>query len=702
MEQQTFKRQIVSAEISKLRSNFPKLIVGNPNYFGNLSGADFLQPIQQIQGNTHYENLGCLGLQPQFNLLKAVVYINQDSGYSGQLCSAGSQEYVRFYLSFDDGVTWIDQGVTSLNVHDVKHEGRLEYAVEMPVDIKKHSCKKPNQLLARAILSWNVAPPANTPNYTPVWGNVVNAHVLAQPAQSLVLKDLIDASILKEVSELVDVELKIPTTHLPVNYAALERSYNEAQLAPHRFAYPLVQEIMAHPSKLSALQVLPKHLLGEYKFDLSKVIEQIANTDGNIDFEELNCIGLQPKATLDQLVGVLKVKKPQGYSGNLCTPGSREYVRFYLDFGSGWQDMGLTSVQVHDISTLPKDGFNYAVFLPVDLSKHRKPCKQGPVYAKMRAILSWSSPPPANTPDYKPVWGNAENTTIMLTPGVVQQGDKPAPIITAVCGQSVAEINSATGTLTNAAFSDAPFANSLWISGHIGNAPDASSGAAKLKYRLNYSTDGVIFKPVANAFQLRLEQSNGGIWTFPPSVNQTPSAGGYVEYQEDLVAPVQTFVNLDILGVLHTVGDANPYRWLQIEVIDSLNPAISYLSDVIKVRVDNVAPTASIAMDQGSCSDIKVGDAVTGSYTTADDFFGGVSLAVLGSPGGVLTKTPSISTSTGETGTWRLETAGMTKCGYVVQLTSSDRALIGYASGTAYSASGGHYYQPTALGFCLR
>ena len=89
MEKQTFKRQIVSAEISKLRSNFSKLIIGNPNYFGNLSGSDFLQPIQQIQGNTHYENLGCLGLQPQFNLLKAVVYINQDSGYSGGLCSAG-------------------------------------------------------------------------------------------------------------------------------------------------------------------------------------------------------------------------------------------------------------------------------------------------------------------------------------------------------------------------------------------------------------------------------------------------------------------------------------------------------------------------------------------------------------------------------------------------------------------------------------
>lgn len=701
MQKQTFKRQAVSAEISKLRSNFPNLIVGNPNYFGNLSGK-FPKPVQKIQGNTFYENLGCLGLQPQFNLLKAVVYINQNSGYSGSLCSAGSLEYVRFYLSYDDGVTWIDQGIASLNVHDVAHEGRLEYAVELPVDIKRYSCKKPNQLLARAILSWSVAPPANTPNYVPVWGNVVNAHILAQPAPHLVLKDLVDASILKDISELVDVELKIPTVELPVNYAALEKSYSKAELAPHRFAYPLLQEIMAQPAKLSALQLIPKHELSEFKFDLSKVIDKIASTDGNIDFEELNCIGLQPKATLDQLVGVLKLKKPQGYSGNLCTKGSKEYVRFYLDFGSGWQDMGLTSVQVHDIASLPKDGFNYAVFLPVDLSKHRKPCKQGPVYAKMRAILSWSSPPPANTPDYKPVWGNAENTTILLTPGDIQQGGKPAPVITAVCGQSISDIHPVTGTLTNAAFNNAPFGNSLWISGHIGNAPDASSGVTKLKYRLNYSTDGINFIPVANTFKLALEQLSSGTWTFPAPVSQAPLADGYIEYQEDLIAPVQTFVNLDILGVLHTVGDASPYRWLQVEVLDALNPAISYLSNMVKVRVDNVAPTASITMDQGPCSDIKVGDVITGSYAAADDFFGAVSIAVLGNPGGSLSYLPISSTSTGQTGTWRLETAGMTKCGYVVQLTASDRALIGYASGTAYYTGGGHQFQPTAIGFCLR
>jgi hypothetical protein len=701
MEKQIFRRQVVPADMVKMRHNFPQLVVANPNYFGNLEGVGFPKPIKKIQGNTYYENLGCLGLQPQFNLLKAVLYINQDSGYSGSLCSKGSQEYVRFYLSFDDGASWVDQGITSLNVHDVKHEGRLEYAVEMPVDIKKYSCKKPNQLLARAILSWNVPPPANTPNYVPVWGNSVDAHILAQPAKSIVLKDLIDVTILKDLSELVDVELQIPTIDLPFNYATLEEVYT-SKVEPHRFAYPLVHEILAQPAKLSAMQALPLSSFNEFKFDLTKVIEQLTNTDGNIDYEELNCIGLQPKTSLDHLVGVLKVKKPQGYSGGLCTKGSLEYVRFYLDFGAGWQDMGLTSVQVHDMSVLPKDGLNYAVFLPVDLNKYRKYCKEGPVYAKMRAVLSWNAPPPANTPDYRPVWGNTENTTVMLTPRTTQGGTIPAPIITAVCGQSVSEIDPITGTLTNAAFNNAPFGNSLWISGHIGNAPDASSGVAKLKYRLLSSTDGIHFNPVTNAFKLALEQLSGGTWTFPAPVTQTPPVDGYVEYQEDLVAPVQTFVNLDILGVLHTAGDMSPYRWLQVEVMDSTNPAVSYLSNVIKVRIDNVAPTASITMDQGPCSDINVGDTITGTYTTADDFYGSVSIAILGNPGGVLTKTPSSISSTGESGTWSLATTGMTKCGYVVQLTSIDRALIGYVSGTAYYTGVGHQFQPTAIGFCLR
>ncbi len=71
-----------------------------------------------------------------------MLYINQDTGYSGELCSAGSQEYVRFYLSYDDGATWQDQGVTSITVHDVKHDGRLEYALEMAIKPEKNKLQK--------------------------------------------------------------------------------------------------------------------------------------------------------------------------------------------------------------------------------------------------------------------------------------------------------------------------------------------------------------------------------------------------------------------------------------------------------------------------------------------------------------------------------------------------------------------------------
>jgi len=709
MNKLPFSRQVIHADLIKHRNNFTKLLISNPNYFGNLDAQNLPKAVFPIKGNTQYENLGCIGLEPQFDLLKTVLYINQDTGYSGEICSAGSQEYVRFYLSYDDGLTWQDQGVTSITVHDVKHDGRLEYALEMPIKPEKISCKKVNQILARAILSWNVPPPPNAPNYTPIWGNAVEAYVLVRPASQFNLKDILSADFIKDFSSAIIPEQIITLKPQPQPLHAILASYEKQGVELHRAVFPMLNELSQSPVQLSKLQSpllnlqqLP--ILGGLNIDWTKVLGAIENTDGNIDYEELNCIGLQPRASVDHLVGILKVKKPQGYSGNLCSKGSQEYVRFYMDFGAGWQDMGLSSVQVYDLNELPKSGLHYAVLLPVNLDQYRNPCQKGPIFAKMRAIMSWNSPPPANTPNFKPTWGNAEETTVLLTSKHTNSTGLPAPAITAVCGQSVADINQSTGLLTNGGFSKAPFANSLWKSGHIGNAPDASSGGVnRLKYRLMASVDGVNFNPVTTAFDIRTEQLIGGSWNFPAPFSLTPLADGFVEYQEDLVDPIQTFVNLDILGVLHTAGDDNPYRWLRIDVKDAVNPAIVYSSEVVKVRVDNAAPTATITMDQGPCSDINVGDSITGTYVTADEHFDNVSMAVLGAGGGTVIKTPTAGPSlTGESGTWSVSTTGMTPCGYVVQLTSHDRAIIGYASGTSYVAGAGHYYQPLAIGFCLR
>ena len=79
--------------------------------------------------------------------------------------------------------------------------------------------------------------------------------------------------------------------------------------------------------------------------------------------------------------GARRVKKPLGYSGGLCTQGSREYVTFWADLNAnGFFEtcLGTASVQVHDIAEVPSQGLEYAVFLPVDFGPYRRPCQAGP------------------------------------------------------------------------------------------------------------------------------------------------------------------------------------------------------------------------------------------------------------------------------------------------------------------------------------
>ena len=70
---------------------------------------------------------------------------------------------------------------------------------------------------------------------------------------------------------------------------------------------------------------------------------------GNTSFEEVTCIGyFQP---LNLLQATVAVKLPTGYYGPLCQQGSEEYIRFYVNYGdaAGWQDLGLSAFNVHDI-----------------------------------------------------------------------------------------------------------------------------------------------------------------------------------------------------------------------------------------------------------------------------------------------------------------------------------------------------------------
>src|SRR5206468_4243709 len=117
------------------------------------------------------------------------VQIRQPFGYSGDLCSRGSYEHVRFYVSYDGGATWTDAGVASINVHDIA-DGRdctgeawhpLSYVCGVPLQPTRNFCSQPLLPLVRAILSWEIVPDPNMPDQAPIWGDVHECHVQVRP-----------------------------------------------------------------------------------------------------------------------------------------------------------------------------------------------------------------------------------------------------------------------------------------------------------------------------------------------------------------------------------------------------------------------------------------------------------------------------------------------------------------------------------------
>src|SRR6185369_2834786 len=95
-------------QYQKERGQFHRLLLGNPNYFGNLEKSPF-QPVLKLIQNTSYERVTCVALNPLLNMLEAHVQIKLPFGYGGDLCQAGTMEFVRFYVDYGTG--WQDAGV---------------------------------------------------------------------------------------------------------------------------------------------------------------------------------------------------------------------------------------------------------------------------------------------------------------------------------------------------------------------------------------------------------------------------------------------------------------------------------------------------------------------------------------------------------------------------------------------------------------
>lgn len=714
--------------VSFERRQFRALMVGNPNYFGTLPNSPF-EPVVQVAGNTTYELIKSVGFQPQENRLDAVVFLNQSYGYGGDVCTAGSREYVRFYLSFDGGASWVDQGATSFVAYDVPPSAtggrRLECAVSLPAAPPRTWCGIPNLIRARAILSWQVEPTAGMPDFPPVWGDVHDTLIQVDPQWFLKWVDLFKLAEVKlppDLVAVVDLDQKVAASPKALGAWELKELYQDKGVEPQRFAMAEIQTLMKAPSAAFAAQH-PFYAIPEkdWGFKLSDVIGKLFDYDGNTDYEELDCVGLRSRFGRHELVGVVLQKRSNGFSGGPCTSGSLEYVTFWGDFdGDGRFEtcLGTTSVRVYDLPVPEGDAIEYSVNLPVDLNPYLRPCKEGPRVAPIRAILSWNQPPDCVDPDWVPPWGNREETLVLLPPGdAVQVGDF-SPELHEVSYVAVCDIDQANGR----AHGVSPFGGRLCITGAIPGA--AYLGGVDLEYRL-WATQGATTAPITTPFSVsvRLQTGPGTSTTFP--ADQSASPDGWFRYLE--YGPMTQIVDSPerLLGYWDTGGLTGPWT-IHVEARRISAPLAVYSAAVntcvdgtarssVIVSLDQEPPVATIGVsgfwtgdpDAGgafssatNCGDFTQGVVIEGWYDATDNIaVSAPSLALEpnleppAAPIAVTDLTDPGSTATHRFGRWRVATAGLDPCGYVIHMTAYDRTVAN---------CNGAWRDDATVGFCLR
>jgi hypothetical protein len=156
------------------RKKLRELLLANPNHFGRVPASSF-NAVLKIQEDTTYERISRIGFDPQCEGLCARIDIRQTLGYSSDALIYGSEEFVRFYLSYDGGSKWLDQGMCSVSVCDAHLSRPPVHEVTLQINLAEDIDRVIFPPKVRAILSWNSPPPTGAPNWIPVWGNVIES-----------------------------------------------------------------------------------------------------------------------------------------------------------------------------------------------------------------------------------------------------------------------------------------------------------------------------------------------------------------------------------------------------------------------------------------------------------------------------------------------------------------------------------------------
>lgn len=618
--------KLVRLTVEKERSQFLSFLAINPNFFGNISGSK-IKEVKKIVSNTNYEEISCVGYNPYTEEMEATFQIKRPAGYGGDLCSAGTREYVRFYLDFHDGVGFIDQGSVAVNVHDIPSkkdcQGDSIFPLSYVAKAKKitprfKSCKSPVLPTLLAILSWQQDPPVNTPEWSPVWGGRKACEVQIRPFTftlpggfefpTFELPEF-NLNLMSEI-DMAKVDA-LETLNAPINFAKTSlldeiSDAKKSDVPAARFAYDSVQKMIKYP--VSEITLGNQKIFAKAKIDLGSLVDEFTlaipedETTANVNYEELTCLGLDYNT--ESLVATLVVKKNSGYSGNLCSKGSKEYVSFWIDWGDKCSFKYLDTVElvVHNIE-MKTDHLCYQVSLPLDAAKYRKLCAK-PNIVRVRSVLSWQTPPSTTDPNKLNFYGNRIDSHVQIKPGIKIVPGVVFPLFNIIGGVDVDHVNSGNGLTTiGASFAynglpvpkDAPFGGVIVLNG-------PSFVGHKYRIKVTNLADSTFTYATNNFYCV------GSSPTFPyaPKTLQVADPSGYFSYLPH---------NKNTLSILSRFTPKTEDKYLvEIEILGI--PGVFGKS----ILIDNTKPKITLTVnDGGDCTHYKKGDAITGSYSVFDE-----------------------------------------------------------------------------------
>jgi hypothetical protein len=709
--------ETVSQSSPKLSSS---MLVGRNQFLFQLAlGA--IEP----QSHTQWEEIKCIGYDPAMRRLEAIVDLKQSSGYSGGICTNASREYVRFYVDFKDGGGFRDMGLASFKSADISDappglQHPLSYMVYLYVNDEQYrrftDCAHAVIPTMRAILSWNVVPTSNNPNYQPYYGNVRDADVQLERRAFLIVKDIFDLAKKPAFKNLLPAELQIPLPEpAPVSVKTLYEDNKKAGVPDHRTFFSTIGAAIHSQmnfsksvaqfniNELVALKIDPAKLIGFFTDVPNEKLADVA-------FEEVTCVALNTDT--DTLGAVVHLKKTNGYSGDLCHKGSMEHVAFWVDWdnnGTFDQYLGTASFEAHDIANIPAGGLYYNVALPIDVSKRLKTCET-PNVIRVRAVLSWESLPSTTDPDQLNVWGNSIDALVQLRPG---KSSGMHTVISLVGNVDRLMIDPAQHLYNYNAFAPSINNNRPWGGGvNFCGIIDRNGFNGIVKYRLRYKP----FLASDSEFMPVSHNESFGRWippAFPFYISQVADVDGWYVYDVNPALGIFDVWDNGLLSNLQTSGLTDGTYTIRFEYTDELgNPVTGdEFSIVVYNQGMSVSPTANAAVDMTKDVDLVIDGGDCHSYDQTDSIINGHLRAVhayFGSwalnlqptshtHGAVPAPTARTYAAIGDIGdsnaAWMLDTAPLDPCGYTVSLLATTRVIL--------NSSPGYFpqYGPKAVGF---